>query len=355
MIETQEREPASWRLRRWAAPVVLAALVTASIGMTSLLADDTPAQTLDSTEYRTPRFEVTVGHDAGGEPGVWFQVHRPGRSWPGFVDAVEPPPAVGEAREIRAGPGGRFLVASSRAEPCESRLHGFRLTVDGHVTGLAPVAGGAVPGLLAGLAISPDGRHAAFATAPCEGGLSPAARPRAVLTVVDLGSGRRHSWDAPEESIIGEIVWARDSRTVGYTLSDVPAGTIRHLAVRALDTAAPGTDLRGGRVLFRPPADAGRISFVTMAPDGRTGYGLAHKADQATDTTIIFGFTEGEPMRVTKTFQSKRGIVSTGIVVMGDDTSHYACLNGIDAFGRAPEGKYSARYGSDLCRVAIAY
>ncbi|MUN39595.1 hypothetical protein [Actinomadura litoris] len=354
MMEIQEREPASWRLRRWAAPVVLAVLVAASIAVTGLLVDDTPAQKSDSTAYRTPRFEVTVGHDAGGEPGVWFQVHRPGRYWPGFVDAVEPPPAVGEAREIRAGPGGTFLVASSRAEPCESRLHRFRLTGDGHVTGLAPVAGDAVPGLLAGLAISPDGRRAAFATAPCEGGLRPASRPRAVLTVVDLGSGRRRGWDAPEGSIIGEIVWARDSRTVGYTLGDVPAGTIRNLVVRALDTGDAGTDLRGGRVLFRPPADAGRISFVMMAPDGRTGYGLAHKADRTTQTTILFGFTEGEPMRVTETWQSKPN-VGIGVAVTGDDTARYACLNGIDAFGRAPEGVYSAQDRLGLCRAALVY
>lgn len=69
--------------------------------------------------------------------------------------------------------------------------------------------------------------------------------------------------------------------------------------VHALDTDAPGTDLLVGRILLRPPGDSGVVITAVMNPDGQTGYGTIHKGQPP--STILFSFTEGQPMYVTET------------------------------------------------------
>ncbi len=331
---------------------------------------------------RTPRFLLTVGASGDltqlrGSPRLgwppWFQIHevdKDGREH--LVESVDPPsPSPGALQAIVAGPGGTFLALASRATPCESQLYRFRLAADGHATGIAPVDGGATPALVAGLAVSPDGRKVAFATAPCADersrGVPPdterpprAATSSPALTVLDLTTGQRRGWTTGGIRLIGEIVWARDSRTLGYTIAEVVPGTraplptsvppsgysrrsrgdrIDEVAVHALDTDAPGTDLLAGRVLFRTPRDAGTVTTAVMDLNGRGGYGMLRKGDPA--TTILFSFTEGQPMHVTKTMPPDPNGGMMAISVSTGDEPRYACLNGVDAFGRVIEGSYA--------------
>jgi hypothetical protein len=278
------------------------------------------------------------------------------------VDTVRPPsPSAGQARELVAGPDGDFLAVSSRDEPCEARLHRFGLTGDGHVTGIEPLPGGVVPSRVAGLAISPDGDRVAYTTAPC----GDEAQPRATLTVRDLESGDLRTWSTAGPTIIGEIVWAADNRTVGYTIGDVQPGgpsaalpgmagrDIRNVAVHALDSEIEDADLRDGRVLFRQPDGTGNVSGAVMDLDGRTGYGVLKKGEPP--DTIFFAFAEGEPMQVTDTIPGKPNTVHL-VALSSDDRPRYACLGGVDSFGRASTGHFmAANHGHHNCGTTYAY
>ncbi|WP_242907243.1 hypothetical protein [Actinomadura terrae] len=354
--------PGLWRLRRWAAPVALVVLVVGAVAGVALRVDGDPYG-----YERASRFTVTVGR-VNAEPQVrgpepWIRVdastadHRQR-----LTDAERPPSSTGEATEVIAGPKGVFVAASSFEGRCETRLHRFRLTRAGHVTGLEPVRGGVVPALVAGLAMSPDGRRLAFATAPCAEGRPAAGPPRAALTVLDLGTGRRRMWGASGATVIGEIIWAADSRTVGYTLGDVGGkwetarfgrtGTvIEHAAVHALDTGAGGGDLRAGRVLFRTP-DGSRLTSGVMGPDGRTGHGTMKRGTPP--STVYFTFAEGRGIHVTRTKPPDDGFTVSFSVVLRDPPP-YACLGGVDSFGRETDGLYTSDGGLPLsCLSASA-
>jgi hypothetical protein len=358
-----ENEPVSWRVRRWAAPAALAVLVAAAIaGVGAAVGGEAPPGA-GHFQYRTPRFML-----AAGRQGPWLEVRSmPRTAAPGqVVDAVRAPASAGAVQEILAGPDGRFVVAASRSDPCETRLFRFRLTRDGRVTGLAPMRGGTTPALVAGLALTRRGDRLAYTTAPCAptppptphvpAALAAESPPRAALTVLDTATGNRRTWSAPGPSVIGEIVWARDGRTLGYATADVvPKGAlgaaVRNVTVRATDTRAAGSGLREGRVLFRAPGGPGTVTSATMGPDGRTGYGVMRR----TDATVLFAFTEGEPMRVTKTIPQKPGTV-VGIALVSSGEPRYACLNGLDAFGRAVEGTLAGNpSGFGHCESAMAY
>ncbi|MEO3825554.1 hypothetical protein [Actinomadura sp. B10D3] len=371
MDDRDERQPLSWRIRRWAGPLAMAVAVAASIGAVRLLADGHTSPPGPLTD-REPRFLLTVWdtgdspHGSGRKP--WLQVRsfqQDGRSRP--VDSVRPPESAGNAQEIIEAPRGRFVVSSLREDPCESRLYGFELTDDGHVKDIEPLGkGDVVPARVAGLAMSPDGARLAYATAPCTDDPQAPVSP-ATLTVLDIASNERRTWTTATPSLIGEIAWARDDRTLGYTLSDVrqgrPAGngspgirgesTVENVTVHALDTGGKGTDLGGGRILFRQQDGSGTVTTAVMDPDGRTGFGALKRERPA--STVFFSFAEGEPMRVTGTIERTRNMVSL-IAVSGEGERRYACLGGIDSFGRVVDGAFANRPGpTSGCGSAYGY
>ncbi|HEU5024904.1 MAG TPA: hypothetical protein VFV01_08275 [Spirillospora sp.] len=350
----RESEPVSWRFQRWAAPAGLAVLVAAAIAAVGATVGGKTPQAAGGFPYRTPRFLLNAGRQ-----GPWIEVRTPPTvNGPGrVVDAVPPPDSAGAVQEILAGPGGRFVAAASRNDPCETRLFRFRLTGDGHVTGLAPMRGGTTPALVAGLAMNRRGDRLAYTTAPCAPHGSAAANPpRAALTVLDTATGNRRTWSAAGPSVIGEIVWARDGRTLGYATGDVVPGAgadaaVRNVAVRATDTRDGGSGLRQGRVLFRAPSGAGTVSSATMNPDGRSGYGAMRRPD----ATVVFSFAEGKPMRVTHTIPQKPNTI-TAITFATSGEPRHACLNGLDAFGRAVDGVFRTAFpGFGHCGSAMAY
>ncbi|TDD86562.1 hypothetical protein [Actinomadura rubrisoli] len=361
-----------WWTRRWAAPITLAAAVTAAVAGVGLTVDRDAA---DKDKERQsalpgPRFRITSGWD-GATPAQdagtpWLQIHAMAKGGTEPVDSVRPPsPSAGPVTGIVDGPGRTFVVSSVRAEPCETRLFRFRVTADGHAAGIAPVAGGVVPSLVAGLALSPDGRSIAYATAPCTAGLRAGDTRRATLTVLDA-AGRSRTWSTARPSVVGEIVWARDGRTLGYTTAEVrgklrSGRAIGEAEVHALDTRAPGTDLLGGRVLFRSPPGAGRLFRAVMNTDGRTGYGELRK--ERPPATVRFTFAEGQAMRITHTEPEEPTAVEPTTIKPLTVTLHSggpvdgvplrACLNGIDAFGRVTEGIFMSNpLGTFECRTA---
>lgn len=215
--------------------------------------------------------------------------------------------------------------------------------------------------------MSPDGDRIAYTTVPC----THDPQPRASLTVLDIDSGHRRTWSASGPTLIGEIVWADDDRTVGYTISDIrqsgPPGTdvwnlrpdrspgsdVGNVTVHALDTDAQGADLRAGRVLFRQPDDPGTVTSAVMTPDGRSGYGMMRKDDPA--SIVLFSFTEGEPLHVTRTIALDPATTQFVALSSSGDRPHYACLNGIDSFGRVINGDLVASSNILRCGTAYAY
>lgn len=361
-----DREPWTWRVRRWAAPVAMALSVTASVGAVQLLADQHFSTSYG--DYREPRYLVTVGRTGAssreGGSAPWLQVRALGEGGrPRPVDTVPPPSSsAGEAHEVLAGPNGTFLVVSFREKPCESRLYRFRLREDGRVSEVETLDGEVVPSRVAGLAMSPDGDRIAYTTAPC----GDEARPRANVTVLDIASGSRRTWSTTGPSIVGEIVWAGDNRTLGYTISDIePTGQvdelgrgmgrgIENVTVHALDTDVKGIDVRTDNVLFRQSDGSVNVATAIMGPDGRGGFGMLKKGEPP--STIFFTFREGEPIHVTKTIPAKSNSRSMLAVAAVHENPRYACLNGIDSFGRASSGQFRTfSYGHHYCDSAFAY
>jgi hypothetical protein len=353
-------------LWRWAVPVAAAVLVAGlvvAIVVAQSREDELPAAGGGGPANRagTPRFLITAGKSGDVSrtaESPWFQIHDLADGGKQRLVASVPPPSpsAGEVRSIVAGPGRTFVVAAWRAKPCETVLYRFSLTDDGQAKDITPVTGGGTPALVAGLAISPDGRRIAYASASCgeDPERAPSAESPITLAVLDTTSGQRRAWTSARPTVVGEIVWASDSRTVGYTTGEViaaapPAGpppstsrqpprgaTVGAIQVRALDSEAPGNDLLAGRVLFDPSDDAGTVSTAVMSPDGRSGYGILHKGDPP--STVMVSFSEGQPMRVTSTIPANpRGAVAVSVAT--GDGPRYACLNGVDAFDRVNDGK----------------
>lgn len=360
--ERQEARPRSWAVRRWAAPLALAVSVAASIGAVNLLVDGSAATAALPGEQRRPRFIVAVGRfgsaSQGRGPEPWFEVRAVQAGGGRPLDSVPAPRSAGAARSLIEGPGGVFVFSTFKEKTCTTRFHRFRLTGGGRVKDLGPLVRDAVPARVDGLAMSPDGARLAYATTPC----AKAARPQATVTVLDLGSGRTRAWSTAAPSLVGEIVWAGDSRTLGYAVSDVRLdaahspfleGRVGNVTVYALDTNGRSADLRDGRVLFRQPDDSAAVTTAVMNPGGRAGYGAMRKARPP--SFVLFSFAASKPMKVTRTIRLDPG----GGMVLGlatDDGPRYACLGGVDSFGRVTEGDFRDTVdGGQSCAVAYGY
>lgn len=364
------------KLWRWVVPVGAAVLVAGVVvGIVVAQPQEEPLPSAGggwpSNREGKPRFLLTAGKSGDVSrtaESPWFQIQEiadSGRTQRLVASVQSPSPSAGEVRSIVGGPGRTFVVAAWRAEPCETVLYRFKLTDDGQAKDITPVTGGRTPALVAGLAISPDGRRIAYATAPCgedpESSL-PATTP-ITLAVLETTTGQRRTWTSSRPTIVGEIVWAGDSRTVGYTTGEVisttpPAGsppptsrgeprgdTVGAIQVRTLHSEALGADLLAGRVLFSPSDEDGTVGTAVMNPDGKSGYGVAHKDEPP--STIMFTFNEGQSTRVTETIHADPTSAVTVHSVAGGDGPRYACLNGVDAFGRLSKGRLrsSSRVG----------
>jgi len=218
------------------------------------------------------------------------------------------------------------------------------------------IPGGVVPALVGSLAISPDNTRLAYTTAPCA--TSPRPLPRGVpdhpsaalpgnasLTVLEMTTGAHRTWTTDRPSVVGEIVWAADGATLGYTVAEVhpvpqgdpsqpPGDIVDTLTMRTLDTGSAGTDLLAGPALFHQP-DGASVTSAIMNLDGHTGVGTMRQASPPAIAT--FDFAAGQPIVVTHTFPiTNRDLYS---ITLGDrNTPRYACLDGVDPFGRLIQG-----------------
>src|SRR5262249_26787333 len=122
------------------------------------------------------------------------------------------------------------------------------LTEQGRPEKPRPIPGGPIRSAVAGLAVGPDDTKIAYATAPC----ADTAVPHASVTVLSAGGHRTWSLDTP--SVVGDLRWGSDGRTLGYALGQVEGFSLATGTVRALDTTTRRTSLLAGRVVYRPAA-----------------------------------------------------------------------------------------------------
>ncbi len=362
--QSEVRQPRRWL--KWAMPVgaaVLVAGVVVGIVLAQQPSDTPPVATGPKQEWK-PRFMVTVSRS---DDSSWFDIFdttKTGQQDP--IASAEPPsPTAGKVASIVGGPGRTFVAAAVKTKPCETVLYQFTLTDDGHAKDVAPVTGGTIPALAAGLAVSPDGRRIAYATAPCgeKEVNSPAVTTPATMAVLDTVTGHHRTWTMTKPMIVGELVWASDNHTLGYTTSEltqtpppangsrkVSAATVGKVQARALDVDAEGTDLLAGRVLLDAAAEDGRLTMAVMNPDGRTGFGMLQKKQPPSILMITYG--EGQPMKVTSTVPAGPNGTLPMISIAGNDGPRYACLSGLDAFGREINGELRE---NALGRCSTAY
>jgi hypothetical protein len=359
MVPTMTEEPGGPETRprrwRWALPVgaaVLVAGVVVGVVVAAPHKDGVPAQSSPKSPAQ-PRFAVSADNWGGASGNAaWFQVHdMSGSGKDQVVDAVAPPSAnAGAVTSIVAGPDKMFVLAAWHVETCETSLYRFTLTDDGHAKDLTPVT--RTQALAGGLAISPDGRRIAYATGGC--GTNPEQSPPAEapisLTVLDIETEQHRTWTASRPSVVGEIVWAGDNRTLGYTTAEIlPGNTVGLVELRATDTEDPDTELLSGRVLFTQPDLADTVSTAVMNTDGRTGFGVLHR--EQPPSTILFTFSEGQPIKVTQTIPEKPNS-ATMMSVSDGSGPRYACFGGVDAFGRVNEQKLRASTDTGVCGTA---
>jgi hypothetical protein len=187
-------------------------------------------------------------------------------------------------------------------------------------------------------------------------GRATAAAPAvATLNVLDLATEDSRVWISVISPVVGDIVWGRDSRTLGYAVGQLvhlppdehgfPRDTVGGVTVHALDVDAPGTDLLAGRVLFRQSDASVTVDNAVMNADGRTGYGSLspHVEDGGIS---MFTFGEGQPMRITRT------LPPNSEVLVQESEPRYACRASVDAFGRLSDAIFNAAAGLDQCGTA---
>jgi hypothetical protein len=170
-----------------------------------------------------------------------------------------------------------FLVAAdlNPQTSCRTFLYQVRLNDSGRPSAptLLPAS---IPAnsLPTALAVSGDGRTAAFSAVHCATGSGHLGSTQAIgyIYLTDLGTGQitRHWSYTIGEDYPGDFSLSADGRTLAFT--QILNGTLETVA-RLLPTSAPsGTEDSASRVLLRPPGNAAGVAMAVLSPDGGTLY-----------------------------------------------------------------------------------
>jgi hypothetical protein len=261
---------------RWVAPLAAAASVIAVVAASLVITSgsqhrEPPARAGHgriTPLASVPPYFVSI---AGRKPGIGIQKQRAvvrGTATGNVLAAISPPrpyqtfTAVTAAADDRtfvlaAGkwsvkrmPGGGKVIQAGPA-----KFFRLRLGPGGRAAGLTALPVAALPGQLAGIALSPDGSKLAVAFNRRAGDrvVDPAIR------VITLAGGSARTWVWPGRAWITSndatnqqlLSWAADERTIAFEqwLGDDEQ-------VRLLDTAAAGSSLRSARLALDFPHQA---------------------------------------------------------------------------------------------------
>jgi len=252
-----------WRRGRWMAPVAAAAAVAVVIGLSAAIATRARSHRGAASSLLThlgPGTTVPLRSapavDGGAVPAYYVVIHGPSTqvlaTATGKVLATLRPTG-GFAAVSGAADDRTFVLAAAR----KSRIALYLLRLNPRAgtarLNALPIAVATGASLeFAGLALSPDGTKLAVGV----NNLSRTGNFGARIWVYDLATGSHREWrgdgalsDTAIAPGLGRLSWAADDKTLAF---DFETGVLEaFLAVRLLDTRAPGTDLSSGRVALR--------------------------------------------------------------------------------------------------------
>ena len=225
-----------------------------------------------------PRYYVELGPVVVGTGGGPFKEATVVRTATGKMTATvdSPKPYAGFNFVAAAGNGRTFVLAAQQPFSAQRPEAFFRLSVSpaGHaqLTPLSlPVS--AYPGVLTGIALSPNGSQLALAS----DGHPPWTRG-SLLQVVNLANGTSRQWTWPNvgsewdfESTQANLAWTNEQTLVfQMPVGNRPAGwpelSSGVLETRVLDTAAPGSNLAASRRVPGKASLSGGDADLTVAP-----------------------------------------------------------------------------------------
>jgi hypothetical protein len=251
-----------WRRCRWAAPVAATAAVAVVIGLSAAIGvragnhhDAGSSMLTHLGPGTTVPLHTAPAVDGGAVPAYYVVIHGPsievlatstGNVLATFLPAAAFIAVSGAADDrtfvLAAAAKGRIALYLLRLNPQAgtARLNALPIAV----------AAGSSSLQFAGLALSPDGSKVAVAI-----NSHTSAYVGAGIWVFNLATGSRREWrgdgavsDTGMLPGSGWLSWAADDKTLAF---DIETGVLEgFIAVRLLDTAAPGTDLSRSRVVL---------------------------------------------------------------------------------------------------------
>jgi hypothetical protein len=202
---------------------------------------------------------------------------------------VSKPANLGADDLVASTRSGEYFIVAAAPGIQGQRLYRFRLTGAGRVTGFAAVPGGAFGArswAADAIAVSPDGSRVAISLAfngslgcPTGQTCQVPVRPD-YIDVIDVRTGARSVWRGGTRSAfsVASLSWTAHGRSLVYLgqtcgriqLNSEACGHGRSAEVRALNPAADGGRLDGGRILLRQSARYPYIAQAQISPDGST-------------------------------------------------------------------------------------
>jgi hypothetical protein len=284
------RRPGAWRSRL--APAAAAAGVALVIGVVvavhSNSGPDNQPGPATSADVTSPGYAATSYGPSGAVEVRAVTTGKP-------VGIVQPPFAPAGLTTMLAavapGPDDRTFYAeydvyrsSGSQDDTRTSIYRFGLTSSGTLTPMRPVNGGEVTGMAAAmvpdgtLAVSPDGDELAFAIT--SEGMSRSVEDMSaenMIVVLNMRTGSRITWQGPMSNargkpagftLIPDLSWSADGRSVVFTEVSRPGGAFDHAAVLSLSPASGGGSLDQAHVLLPSSTRSPALAAAGAAPDG---------------------------------------------------------------------------------------
>ncbi|GAA2596770.1 hypothetical protein SMC26_00640 [Actinomadura fulvescens] len=162
--------------------------------------------------------------------------------------------------------GGQTFLATSRpvsGKPCASSIHRVRVNGEGKIIQNEFLNAGNIRGGTnesGSIAVTPDGRHLAYAAGTCDGG------DNTELGIIDLETGRQRVWKETGDASLGNLSWSRDGERLFFVRHLAESGEARMMDV---SNAQEGTVGDRSEPLWRSDRDQSVRGVVPDATGGK--------------------------------------------------------------------------------------
>ena len=284
-----------------------------------------------------PRYYV-LSPDSG--EGTVLQVRD---SATGKVISTVTPPAACDMKTYTIAAAGNDRDFVAGCETGESiSFYRLRITSDGSVSSLTPLAVPSPPDALGDMALTADGSKLAISFQGLHG-------KQGELEVVTLATGAVRTWTG---GAFG-LSWAKDGRELGFTTGQAKGG------LYVLDVNAPGrSTLSAARLVLPRKVGSDLVGNAMLSPSGKTiiaevGFQNENSLHLNRDS-VIGGIVEisvqtGKPIRTllakTPAFDKVGGLFTTSCQLGAIDPTGNHVLLSCNQFGRLDRGRFTALPG----------